>query len=358
MRVEVDKRMKDLADFRAANRLSRSPDYPDTGGPVLLWGLVAFLFVVESVANSAFLAKGNELGLVGAYTVAFGISLVNLGVPFLFLGPFCRNFVHWKIWRRVAVAFPCAAFYVVFAVTLNLGVAHYREVSGELMGDAGVEVIRRMTEAPFGFQDAQSWLLFLIGILFSLVALADGWKRDDAYPGYGKLDRLERKARDEHLNAKDDAVKELAEIREDALDEIRRIAHDAERRPRERLRVVKDCERLIEDFDGCFDRLQKDGAALIAEYRAANRKARSDGGAPRCHANPWRLSRPRVDNPLGGMRADPLTEKRIREIQDHAQRATDRIYEDCDAVRTRLFGSTAPQPVPRGHAAVAPAASA
>ena len=41
-------------------------------------GLVALLFVFESIANSAFLAKGNELGLVGAYTVAFGVSIANL----------------------------------------------------------------------------------------------------------------------------------------------------------------------------------------------------------------------------------------------------------------------------------------
>ena len=352
-RVEVDKRVKDLAKFRAANRLSRSPDYPDSGWSVFLWGLVAFLFVFESLANSAFLAKGNELGLVGAYTVAFGISLANLLPPFLFFGPISRNCVHRDTWRR-ALAVACTTAYAAVAFFLNLGVAHYREVSGELMGDAGVEVVRRMTEAPFSLQDAQSWLLFLIGIIFSLVALADGWKRDDAYPGYGKLDRIERKARDAYFAARNDASEELAEIREEALDTIKRIAHEAERQPKERLRIVESCERLIEEFDGHVDRLQRGGAGLIDEYREANRKARSDGGVPRCHTSPWRLSRPKVDNPLNGARVDPLTEKRIREIQDDDQRATNRIYQHCDSVRTRLFGSTAPQPVRGGQAAVAP----
>lgn len=351
-RVEVDKRVKDLTKFRAENRLSRSPDYPDSGSRVFWFGLVAILFVFESVANSAFLAKGNELGLVGAYTVAFGISIANLVPPFFFFGPFSRNFVHRKAWR-CALAFACAAVYATYAFILNLGVAHYREVSGQLMGDAGVAVISRITEAPFNLQDAQSWLLFLIGIVFSLIAFADGWKLDDAYPGYGKLDRLERKARDDHGAAQDETSEALKTIREKAIDEIKRIAHDAERKPRERLRIVKDGERLIEEFDGYFDRLQKDGAALIDEYREANRKARSDGGVPRCYSVPWRLSRPKVDNPLSGARADTLTEQRIREIEDHDQQATNRIYEHCEAVRTRLFGTAAPPSRP-GHAAIVP----
>ena len=345
-RVEVDKRAQDLAKFRADNRLSRSPDYPDFGRSVLQWSLVLILFVVESVANSAFLAKGNELGLIGAYTVALSISLLNLVPPFLFFGPVSHYLFHRQAsWRVVGVV--CTIPYVLFAPVLNLGVAHYREVSGELMGDAGVAVVSRMTESPFSLQDAQSWLLFLIGITFSLIAFADGRKRDDAYPGYGKLDRLERQSRKAHKDEQNAASEELAEIREEALDDIRRIAHDAESKPRERLRIVQDCERWIKEFEGYAGRLQTDGAALIDEYREANRKARSDGGVPRSHEGRWRLPSPRVDNPLSGARADPLTEQRIREIEDHHQQATNRIYEQCDAVRARLFGSAAPLSVPK-----------
>ena len=117
-RVEVDKRVKDLAKFRAENRLSRSPDYPDSGWSVFWVGVVVLLFVFESIANSAFLAKGNELGLVGAYTVAFGVSIANLVPPFLFFGPVSRNFVHRKAWRR-AIAFACAVFYVAYAFILT-----------------------------------------------------------------------------------------------------------------------------------------------------------------------------------------------------------------------------------------------
>ena len=317
---------------------------------------MAFLFGVESFANSSFLAKGNELGVLGAYTIAFGLSFANLLPPFLGFGPVFRNFVHRKAWRRW-FAFICATFYAVYAFVLNLGVAHYREVSGQLVGEAGVEVLRRITEATLGLQDAQSWLLFLIGGIFSLVAVADGWKLDDAYPGYGGLDRLERRARKAHGDAAQDAIEDLAEIREEALDAIKRIAQDAERKPRERLRIVKDCERWIEEFDGYAGRLERDGATLIDEYREANHKARSDRGVPRCHAAPWRLARPTVDNSLSGAGADSADGERIQDIQVHNQRATNRIYEHCDAVQTRLVEAAVPPSAPEGRAAFASAAS-
>ena len=172
-RVEVDKRREDLRKFRQDNRLHREPNYPDVEWQIFSWGVVAVLFLGESIANSVFLAKGNELGVVGAYGVAFGISLANLLPPFFAFGPLSRNTSHVKSWRRL-LAWILSLLYIVYAFTLNLGVAHYREVSGRLIGDAGVEVVRRMTQNPLGLQDAESWLLFVLGLIFSLIAFFDG----------------------------------------------------------------------------------------------------------------------------------------------------------------------------------------
>ena len=97
----ADKRLEDLRKFRQDNRLHREPNYPDANWRIFSWGVVAILFLVESIANSVFLAKGNELGLVGAYGVAFGISLTNLLPPFFAFGPLSRNFVHTNFQRRL-----------------------------------------------------------------------------------------------------------------------------------------------------------------------------------------------------------------------------------------------------------------
>lgn len=231
LRLETEKRRTELSKFRREHGLTnREPDYPDSGRRWLMVGILMVLFFLESFANAAFLAKSNELGLVGAYVVAFGISLLNIGSSFLIFGPVSRYLSHISVWQRVLAGI-CMVIYAGLAFALNLGVAHYREVSGDLIGDAGVAVVRRVLESPLGLQDAESWLLLGIGLLFSLVAFIEGRTFDDTYPGYGRRDRSVRAAFENHLATMDSVSQELDEIRERALDNVKRIAHDARRQP-------------------------------------------------------------------------------------------------------------------------------
>lgn len=333
-RVEADKRLEDLRKFRQDNRLHREPNYPDANWRIFSWGVVAILFLVESIANSVFLAKGNELGLVGAYGVAFGISLTNLLPPFFAFGPLSRNFVHTNFQRRL-LAWISTSAYAAIAFTLNLGVAHYREVSGRLMGDAGVEVVRRMTQNPLGLQDAESWLLLVLGLIFSLIAFFDGYKLDDAYPGYGKLDRLRAKARDAHRDELDEVSGALEEIRDEALEAVKRTADKAREQPRERQRIAANQRRLIEEFRRYVDDLERAGAELIAEYREANRSARPDGRTPEAHRKPWSLERPEMSDPPDDVA--PLSEKQLQQIEDDYQQATDRIHGHYKTARSRIL---------------------
>ena len=336
-RVEHEKRRADLARFRTDNDLDRSPHYPEAGWTVFWWGLVAILFVGESIANSIFLARGLPEGILGAYTIAFGISLANLIPPFLGFGPYSRNLSHVRraLQFRAGLA---TVFYVALALVLNLGVAHYREVSGELVGDAGVEVVRRMTAAPLSLQDAESWLLFVIGIILSIIAFFDGWKLDDAYPGYGKLDRIMRKAREEYIHARNDVADELAEIREEALDKVSRIAADTRKQPQERKRIALKCRRLCDEFERHVDDVQEVGSTLINEYREANRRARPDGGVPLAHQNSWHLKAvEKIDRTVLDDFDAPSGDH--MEIEQVYRTATDGIHAHYETVRTSLLAT-------------------
>ena len=55
----------------------------------------------------------------------------------------------------------------------------------------------RLLNSPFGLTDFSSWMLVLIGSLFALIALFDGLKSDDKYPGYGAVVRKLKDALDE-----------------------------------------------------------------------------------------------------------------------------------------------------------------
>ena len=353
-RLEQERRRADLAQFRREQDLDRSPHYPEAGSQVFWYGLVAALFVFESFANSVFLARANEGGILGAYTIAFGISFANLVPPLFFFGPFSRNFQHVRPARRVLAGLATCLF-LVLVLVLNLGVAHYREVAGQLIGDGGAEVVQRMTEAPLSLQEAQSWLLFVIGLIFSFIAFFDGWKLDDAYPGYGKLDRILRNARKDFRRERDEVAEELDEILRQALDQLRQIASVARKQPQEHMRVVLHWRELCDAFEHHVEDLHSVGSTLIDEYREANRSARRDGGVPVAHQVPWRAPETRevVQGALDGFDAD--SGQRIERIEQEYRAATDRIHARCEAVRKRLLGVEDPT-VPNDAATTAAAA--
>ena len=327
-RLETEKRRTDFAKFRKIHGLTgREPHYPDTGRRWLMVGILMLLFVVESLANSAFLAKGNELGLVGAYIVAFGISALNLLSSFLIFGPISRYLAHVQYWLRWFAGF-LMAVYACIAFTLNLGVAHYREVSGGLIGNAGVAVVRRMQESPFGLQDAESWLLFGLGVLFSVIAFFEGRTFDDIYPGFGSRDRSMRKARGQYVEALNSVKRDLDEICEASLETVRRIARDARKQPEELRQIADGSRRRIAEFDRYAADLQKVGETLIDEYREANRTARPDGVVPAAHQIQWCLRIPEIDrSELVVPDGDHSIAERIRVIDQEYRSATDRIHE-------------------------------
>ena len=342
-RLETEKRRTDFAKFRKLHGLTgREPHYPDGGRRGLMVGILMLLFVVESLANSAFLAKGNELGLVGAYAVAFGISALNLLSSFLIFGPSSRYLVHVRHWLRWFAGLGMLS-YACMAFILNLGVAHYREVSGDLIGNAGVAVVRRMQESPFGLQDAESWLLFGLGVLFSAIAFFEGRTLDDVYPGYGRRDRSMRKARASYIEALDSVRAELDEVRESSLEAVKRIARNARKQPAESRQIAEDWRRRIAEFDRHAAHLQEVGETLIDEYREANRTARPDGVVPMAHRTPWRLTVPEIDrSELFTPDGDHSITELLQQIDREYRSATDRIQELFKSAGDSLTRATPP----------------
>ena len=337
-RVEAERRQTDFDRFRREHDLTRrEPHYPARNMRILMVGIVAILGIVESGANSAFLAKGNELGLIGAWVIAFGISALNIVSAFAFFGPTSRYLSHVNHWWR-KLTWVGMALYFFLALGVNLGVAHYREVSGNLIGEAGLEVVSRMVENPWGLRDAESWLLFLLGVLFSGIAFYEGRTFDDLYPEYGRRDRSMREARTEYLQALDDAREELEEIREDSLEEIRRIVHSAREQPEERRRIAAACRSWIAEFDQYAAHLQQVGETLIDEYRQANFLARQDKTVPAAHKVPWNIKIPRIERviPVDPPEYPTPDDRRLQEIESEYRSATDRIGESCKTMKDSL----------------------
>ena len=324
---EWKKRREDFLDFKEENGISREPDYYS---PFRRWiggGGLFVLLLLESGLNGGFLAEGSEAGLFGGWAVAIGFSAVNILAPFGLFGPLSRFVGHVKR-RFQIIGWASWAVWVGLALLLNLGLAHYREASEALVEDPDAAMVSRLFTQPFGMETAASWLLFVLGLGFSVLAFYEGWKFwGDSYPGYRSVHVQMSKAKEQFEDLRAEAADELKEVRLKWLAKAEEMLDHARVQPAETRRLLKSEEDLLSTFKDHMEQLQSFGATLIEEYRVANHAVRSDGSVPASHAEPWELLPPSPhrtrtweprqvdDSALAALQAEHLKTVRILNAQ-------------------------------------------
>jgi len=261
-------------EFQRRHRLKRTARWASGGNLTLKVGILLVLFVFEIFLNGFFLAKGSELGYLGGAAEALTFALLNIGVSFLIGAAGVRQINHRNIFRKLfgLVSLLC---YFALLVGLNLALAHYREVSGALISDAGREVLVRLRTAPLAIADLKSWLLFGLGILCSLIAFADAFFIFDPYPGYGALEKRRASAHEAYIRRKNDLIESLLDIRDNAIEILEEANRDLAIRRSEHDSIIESRARLIRLFAAHQSHLDRAANALLAVYRQANKSARS-----------------------------------------------------------------------------------
>ena len=257
-------------EFRRRHRLRRTAHFASGGNLTLKVGILFALFVFEVLLNAFFLAKGSELGYLGGAVEAFAFALVNVGVSFLIAVAGVRELNHRNLLRKLfgLISLLC---YLALAVGLNLALAHYREVSGALVSDAG---LLRLETSPLAIADIKSWLFFTLGILCSLIAFADAFLIFDPYPGYAPLEKRRAAAHDAYIRQKNDLIAKLLEIRDGAIEILEEANRDLSIRRSEHDAILEGRARLARLFAAHQMHLDRAANALLAMYREANKRPR------------------------------------------------------------------------------------
>jgi hypothetical protein len=244
---EERSRLADLERFKSENRISREAHYP--ASPLLGFGVLSVLILVEACINGVLFADSSDRGLFGGWLEAMVLAITNVGVAFLaghlLLPQINRRGLFAKAGAVVLGLAGGAAL-----VAVNLFGAHYRdfkaatarlEVSAALpesprretsipisgqktatnealalkarqpaTSESGfkkpstgedrnkrseIEALRKVFQAPFELESFTSLFLLVIGLCAATIAAADGYKFDDPFPGYGKRCRRYAEAR-------------------------------------------------------------------------------------------------------------------------------------------------------------------
>jgi hypothetical protein len=176
---------------------------------------------------------------------------------------------------EVAIGLLWLVAYLALAVLLNLALAHIREIPPNVLVDVDREALRRLIATPFALNEMQSWLLFGIGLVFSIVAMADGLLFFDPYIGYAGLERRWQAASARYRDAKEELIERLRDIRNDASDAMSGAERDLAVRRSEYDSLLVSRGRLSQRFLDHQFQIERATNALLQIYREANSKTRS-----------------------------------------------------------------------------------
>jgi hypothetical protein len=277
--------------FRARHRLERPARLNSLGKIILKIGVLAVLFILEVMINGSFLAKANLGGLLGGAAQAVTFAALNIIASF-FWGMVLIRLVNRRNYLLKLVGLVSFLAYLAFAVALNLTLSHLREIppAVSLNDTIGQEVLHRLLTAPLGLTDINSWVLFAIGLIFSLIAMVDGLTFFDPYMGYSGLERRWIEASQQFAEARINLIERLRDIREDATETMNEAARDLSVRRSEYDALLQGRARLALRFEHHQSQIEQSCRALLEIYREANRGTRSTP-APDYFTKPWSMAR-------------------------------------------------------------------
>lgn len=315
LRKEMYDTSRDLENFQKKHNLDRSAISTDGGTMYLKVGLLIFFFFLETVGNGILLSASNRAGIIGGIVEAVLFSGLNIIGTLLITLFGIRNIIHRSILRKL-IGFFFLLLYLAFALVLNLGLAHYREISGNILDDIniGVQAFLRATENPFGLEDIRSWLLFGGGLLLSVLTAIDAWFLRDPYMGYQAVAKRRKEAVEKYKHMQADLIDELMELRDIHHEKIEEIIAQLSKRRNEYSEIIAHRAKMLSLFAQYQSHLETAANLLLQKYRDANRAERKTP-APKYFSDSYRLKRPKPSNTGVG----ELTDKEVAEAIKKAQ---------------------------------------
>ncbi len=266
LRQEQQRRRRDLRAFERENssKVTGPAHYP--ASRLFHLGTVAILVVVESLLNAGFFAGGSNLGLLGGFFMAVGVSLTNVA-----LGLTAGFFARWRnartpLPRRLA-AFGIAVFAAV-VVLFNVAVAHIRDQA--LSGGSLAALLAHPWAISF-----PSAVLLVVGVLASLIAARKGWTLDAAVPGHGDVDRAFCAADRAHREHHQQLRRLVLEHAERVPQTCRGIVDRAQDLTRQLGALVVRAERTLEAYEAERERIARWCHQWLKRYRDENAAVRS-----------------------------------------------------------------------------------
>lgn len=329
----AEEKTRALANFREKNKLlDRPAEATESGRKWMNGGLLMFMTMLEGGANALLFSEGMASGYVGGFAAALGLSALNVFVCF-FLGRAYTYKNHVKLPQQMLGI--CAFLLALISmVVVGLGTAYFRFVLPQLEDETQSALGLILTDLQafiLPFQDLSSCGLFVLTVIFGLLATYKGYTWTDPYPGYAKVFLAYEDAQREYILAVESLRDRLEKHKLEVLmlidQNVDRAASDVQnfKRSMSQKSVVKKVvdERLIladETLTG-----------LIRMYRIENEMARPAGNLPPAYFDEP-VTFAELDTPDFGTERDEL-KLREQELQ------MAKMIAELEVIRARIQSS-------------------
>jgi Skp family chaperone for outer membrane proteins len=278
----------ELSEFKKLHRLNRPAQ--EGMGPIYAASAAGVSWLVESAINTPLLHVNDDMGYVGGFLHAAVIAALNVG-PAALVGRLVLPYLFHRSIARKLLAASATSIWLAFLTTWNLLAGHFRDAKANGLPAPETESLRLLAETPFLLDSVYSYGLLVAGFAFALLAAVATYKMKDPYPGYGDIYRRHQDRCDEYADEIDEALEELKQTRNEAIDNAQQTRDELRRQFSERGQIIAARDSHRHRFLQHQDSLEAVANQLLAHYRSANVRARTDDQIPAHFKTHWRLAR-------------------------------------------------------------------
>jgi len=197
------------------------------------------------------------------------ISLINVLISGIIGFYILRNLNHISKTRKrfsilgLIISIPILIF-------LYLVAAHYVDLASQ--DNAVIEVVKQTWNNPFDLKSFDSYLLIIIGIVVSFIAIIDTYKIDDPYPDYGKKWRKYEEKRAEYFKKIENFRKKIYSIYDNYKNELNSIIEKKGKDKLELNQINADLKAYKESFANSIVSIIDSAYELSKQYRSGYNK--------------------------------------------------------------------------------------
>lgn len=272
---EYDGRKSEYEHFKAKNRLKGESNHPKS---ILLHvGILLSILLVEMLSNAYFFMDASPLGFVGGFIQALMIASIGIFLAWA-TSCFIRQANHISIIRKIFFVFLVSLSFSCLVIFI-LSIGHLRDFQdlNPTIGIRGLDpqfFANKLIYKTLIFSSIDSYVMTAVILIFSIFAVIDFFKMDDAYPGYGRITRKFEESFNE-LNECQKTQRELLyKNREEAEHALRNLQKIVETKIGQQANLIAIYNIKEQQYIKDIENIKTKANELLVEFRKINLSVR------------------------------------------------------------------------------------